>query len=68
MTTHREIDDSLAAWLDDFRACLAGAHGYAWRSRAEQELRSTSTALATDRQRASSWRRAREEILSPPAA
>lgn len=68
MTPNRENDNSLAAWLDDFRACLAGAHGYAWRSRAEQELRSTSTALASDRQRATSWRRTRQEILSPDAA
>ena len=64
-TSALETDTWVAGWLDDFRACLAGAHGYAWRSRAEQEVRATSTALASDRQRAASWRRAREEILSP---
>ena len=68
MTTPVDSESRVAAWLDDFRACLAGTHGYAWRSRAERELRTHSTALVTDRQRAASWRRTREEILSSSVA
>ncbi|MFC7494342.1 MULTISPECIES: hypothetical protein [unclassified Nocardioides] len=68
MTISVETQTSIAAWLDDFRACLTGTHGAAWRARAEQELRSTSTALASDVQRAASWRRTREEILGSTAA
>jgi hypothetical protein len=68
MTISVDIQTSVAGWLDDFRACLAGAHGPAWRARAEQELRATSTALASDRQRAASWRRTREEIIGVSAA
>lgn len=68
MTTPLDRTSWVAGWLDDFRACLDGTHGYAWRSRAEQELRTHSTAQGTDRQRAAAWRRTREEILSPPAA
>lgn len=64
------VDDQAAGagWLDDFRLCLAGFHGAAWRARAERELRSTSTALASDRERAAAWRRTREEIIGPGAA
>ncbi|MDF1603503.1 hypothetical protein [Nocardioides sp. YIM 152315] len=67
MTTSVDTQTSVAHWLDDFRACLAGTHGPAWRARAERELRSTSTALASDRQRAASWRRTREEIIGSAA-
>lgn len=68
MTTSVDPQTSVAGWLDDFRACLAGAHGAAWRARAERELRSTSTALASDHQRAASWQRTREEIIGSSAA
>ena len=69
MTRSVDTEGWVAGWLEDFRSCLAGAHGYAWRSHAEQELRSNSSALVTDRQRAASWRGIREEILgSSPAA
>jgi hypothetical protein len=59
---------SVQTWLDDFRACLDGAHGNAWRSRAEQELRRSSSALCTDRQRAAGWRRVREDVVGGPSA
>lgn len=68
MTTTDSGDGWVQAWLDDFRACLAGAYGGAWRSRAEQELRASNSALCSDRQRAASWRRAREDVLGSPAA
>jgi hypothetical protein len=68
MTITDDTQDWIAGWLEDFRACLAGTHGYAWRSRAEQELRTRSTALVSDAQRAASWRRTREEILGVSAA
>ena len=53
----------VAQWLEDFRTCLSGTHGHAWRASAERELRTHSTALVSDRQRAISWRRTREAIL-----
>jgi hypothetical protein len=68
MTTSVDTQTTVAGWLDDFRACLAGAHGSAWRARAEREVRSTSTALASDAQRAASWRRTREEIIGSSTA
>lgn len=68
MTLPGDSHASVTRWLDDFRACLTGAHGPAWRARAEQELRSTSTAGASDRQRAASWRRTREEIIGSSVA
>jgi hypothetical protein len=68
MTTPDDTDTWVAGWLDDFRLCLHGAHGTAWRARAEQELRSTSSAATGDRQRATSWARTRIEILGPSAA
>jgi hypothetical protein len=69
MTTSPDTETWVEGWLDDFRACLAGTHGYAWRSHAERELRENSTAVVSDRQRAASWRRAREEVLgASPAA
>jgi len=68
MTTSVDIEPWVAGWLEDFRACLAGTHGYAWRSHAERELRANSTALVSDRQRAASWRHVREEVLGVPAA
>ena len=68
MATSVDPQAEVAAWLDDFRACLAGAHGPAWRARAERELRLTSTATTSDRQRAASWRRTREEILGSSVA
>ncbi|MBZ5741339.1 hypothetical protein [Nocardioides mangrovi] len=63
MTTSVDTQDWVAGWLEDFRACLAGTHGHAWRASAERELRTHSTALVSDRQRATSWRRTREAIL-----
>ncbi len=68
MTASVDSPTSIAGWLDDFRACLSGEHGPAWRTRAERELRSASTALASDWQRAASWRRTREEVLGSTAA
>jgi len=68
MTTSVDTEAWVAGWLDDFRLCLHGAHGAAWRARAEQELRSTATAATTDRQRAASWSRIRIEVLGSPAA
>ena len=68
MDTPDDTDTWVAGWLDDFRLCLHGAHGIAWRARAEQELRSTSSAATSDRQRATSWARTRIEILGPSAA
>jgi len=68
MTTTDSGASWVTTWLDDFRACLDGAYGGAWRSRAEQELRATSSALCSDRQRATSWRRTREDVLGTPAA
>jgi hypothetical protein len=68
MITTDSGDSWVQAWLDDFRACLDGAHGGAWRSRAEQELRQSSSALSSDRQRAASWRRTREDVLGSSAA
>jgi hypothetical protein len=68
MTTSVDTETWVAGWLDDFRLCLHGAHGAAWRARAEQELRTTATAATTDRQRAASWSRTRIEILGSPAA
>jgi hypothetical protein len=68
MTTSADPDAWVAVWLDDFRLCLHGAHGAAWRTRAELELRTTSSALATDRQRAASWRRTREEAAGSSSA
>jgi hypothetical protein len=61
-------DSWVADWLEDFRLCLHGAHGAAWRARAEQELRMRDTALASNRLRAASWRRTREEIIGTTAA
>ena len=68
MTTSVDTEAWVAGWLDDFRLCLHGAHGTAWRARAEQELRSTRTAVTSDRQRAASWRRTREDVLGESAA
>jgi hypothetical protein len=68
MTPSVDSEAWVAGWLDDFRLSLQGAHGAAWRARAEQELRTTNSALASDRQRATSWRRTREEILGDSAA
>ncbi|MFC6042801.1 hypothetical protein ACFP8W_05500 [Nocardioides hankookensis] len=68
MTNSADPETWVAGWLDDFRLCLHGAHGTAWRARAEQELRTTNSALASDRQRAAAWRRTREEILGVSAA
>lgn len=68
MTDPVDPEAWVAGWLDDFRLCLHGAHGAAWRARAEQELRSTSTAATSDRQRAASWRRTREEVTGTSAA
>lgn len=68
MTISVDADTWVEAWLEDFRACLAGVHGNAWRSHAEQELRTNSSALVSDRQRAATWRRTREEVLGTPAA
>jgi hypothetical protein len=68
MTTSVDLESWVVDWLDDFRLCLHGAHGAAWRARAEQELRAMGTALASDRQRAASWRRTREEIVGVSAA
>ncbi|WP_028642740.1 hypothetical protein [Nocardioides sp. URHA0020] len=68
MTASVDTETWVAGWLDDFRLCLHGAHGAAWRARAEQELRMTNSALASDRQRAASWRRTREEVTGDSAA
>ncbi|GAA4734055.1 hypothetical protein GCM10023350_17060 [Nocardioides endophyticus] len=68
MTTPVDTEAWVAGWLDDFRLCLHGAHGAAWRARAEQELRSASTVATSDRQRASSWARTRIEVLGESAA
>ena len=61
-------DSWVADWLEDFRLCLHGAHGAAWRARAEQELRTRDTAVASNQLRAAAWRRTREEITGPTAA
>jgi hypothetical protein len=68
MSISVDIEPWVAGWLEDFRACLSGTYGYAWRSHAERELRENSTALVSDRQRAASWRQAREAVLGSPAA
>jgi hypothetical protein len=68
MITIDSGNSQVQAWLDDFRSCLDGAYGGAWRSRAEQELRQTSSTLCSDRQRAASWRRTRADVLDAPAA
>ena len=68
MTAPVTAENWVETWLDDFRACLSGEHGGAWRSRAEQELRARSSALVSDLQRAASWRGAREEVLGSSAA
>lgn len=68
MITTDPGDSWVQAWLGDFRDCLDGVHGGAWRSRAEQELRQSSSALCSDRQRAASWRRTREDVLGTSAA
>lgn len=68
MTTTDSGESWVQTWLGDFRACLDGHHGGAWRSRAEQELRESSSALCSDRQRAASWRRTREDVLGSTAA
>jgi hypothetical protein len=68
MDTPVDTETWVAGWLDDFRLCLHGAHGAAWRARAEQELRSASTVATSDRQLASSWARTRIEVLGGSAA
>jgi hypothetical protein len=68
MITTDSSESWVQAWLGDFRDCLGGAHGGAWRSRAEQELRKTCSALCSDRQRAASWRRTREDVHGATAA
>jgi hypothetical protein len=68
MDTPADTETWVAGWLDDFRLCLHGAHGAAWRARAEQELRSASTVATSDRLRASSWARTRIEVLGGSAA
>lgn len=68
MTTSDDTTNWVDGWLEDFRSCLAGTHGHAWRARAERELRTNSPALVSDHQRAAAWRRVREEILGTTAA
>lgn len=68
MDTSVDTETWVAGWLDDFRLCLHGAHGAAWRARAEQELRSAGTVATSDRLRASAWARTRIEILGDSAA
>jgi hypothetical protein len=68
MDTSVDTTTWVAGWLDDFRLCLHGAHGAAWRARAEQELRTASTVPTGDRLRASSWARTRIEVLGESAA
>lgn len=68
LDTSVEAHDWVAHWLLDFRACLSGTHGLAWRSRAEQEVRVQHGTPVGDRQRAATWRRTREEILGATVA
>jgi hypothetical protein len=68
MDTSVDTETWVAGWLDDFRLCLHGAHGAAWRARAEQELRAASTVATGDRLRATSWARTRIEVLGDSAA
>ena len=68
MTSSVDTHAWVAGWLDDFRACRSGAHGAAWRARAEQELRTAGPAQVSDHARASTWARIRLEFLGSDVA
>jgi len=67
MTALTSDTDSVRTWLADFRACLRGEHGNAWRSRAECEVRAQNSGTIKPVHVAAlarSWRRVREEFVS----
>lgn len=71
MTVLTREPDLVQTWLADFRACLRGEHGGAWRSRAECEVRAQNAGASTAISMAAvaaSWRRVRAEFFSQPEA
>jgi hypothetical protein len=67
MTALTSDTDSVRTWVTDFRACLRGEHGSAWRSRAECEVRAQNSGTNTPIHVAAlarSWRRVREEFVN----